>query len=136
MYDILIKNGQIVDGSGESAFYGDIGVKDGRIARIAPKIDEAASQVIDASGKQVTPGFIDTHSHSDSSVYRGSDCYNYLEQGVTTQVAGQCGSGLAPYYDELKRKHRLTEEQQELWSADTSVVTYFEENYRGIGKAA
>ena len=116
MYDILIKNGQIVDGSGESAFYGDIGVKEGRIARIAPKIDEAASRVIDASGKQVTPGFIDTHSHSDSSVYRGSDCYNYLEQGVTTQVAGQCGSGLAPYYSELKRKHRLTDEEEQRWA--------------------
>ena len=91
MYDILIKGGQIVDGSGEPAFYGDIAVQDGKIARIAPEITEGAKRVIDASGLQVTPGFIDTHSHSDKAVYNGSDCYNYLEQGVTTQIAGQCG---------------------------------------------
>jgi len=116
MYDILIKNGQIVDGSGKPAFYGDLAVKDGKIAAIAPGIDAPAARVIDAAGKQVTPGFIDTHSHSDSAVYSGSDCHNYLEQGVTTQVAGQCGSGLAPYYGELKFKHRLTEESEARWA--------------------
>ncbi len=116
MYDILIKNGQIIDGSGKPAFYGDIAVKDGKIARIAPEIEGEAERVIDASGKQVAPGFIDTHSHSDSAVYSGSDCYNYIEQGVTTQVAGQCGSGLAPYYGELRRKHRLTDEQEQRWA--------------------
>ena len=116
MYDILIKNGQIIDGSGAPAFYGDIAVKDGKIARIAPEIEGEAERVIDAAGKQVAPGFIDTHSHSDSAVYSGSDCYNYIEQGVTTQVAGQCGSGLAPYYSELRRKHRLTDEQEQRWA--------------------
>ena len=127
MYDILIKNGQIVDGSGAPAFYGDIAVKDGKIAKIAPKIEGEAKQIIDAAGLQVTPGFIDSHSHSDSFVYTGSDCYNYLEQGVTTQVAGQCGSGLAPYFDELKNKHRLTEEQQALWSTAGATPTSFME---------
>ena len=94
MYDILIKNGQIVDGSGEPAFYGDIAIQDGKIAKIAPSVDGEAAEVIDASGLQVTPGFIDSHSHSDSRVFRpgGSGSYNYLLQGVTTQVAGQCGS--------------------------------------------
>ena len=97
MYDILIKNGLIVDGSGKPAFYGDLAVKDGKIAKIAPSIQESADEVMDASGLQVAPGFIDNHSHSDSSVFTGSDSYNYLEQGVTTQVAGQCGSSPAPY---------------------------------------
>ena len=69
MFDVLIKSGQIVDGSGEPAFYGDVAVKDGKIAKIAPAIDEPAAEVIDATGLQVTPGLIDTHSHSDSSVY-------------------------------------------------------------------
>ena len=125
MFDILIKNGQIVDGSGAPAFYGDIAVKDGKIAKIAPCIEGEAKQVLDATGLQVTPGFIDSHSHSDSFVYTGSDCYNYLEQGVTTQVAGQCGSGLAPYFDELKNKHRLTEERQALWSTVGATPTSF-----------
>ena len=53
MYDILIKNGLIVDGSGKPAFYGDLAVKDGKIAKIAPSIQESADEVIDASGLQV-----------------------------------------------------------------------------------
>lgn len=125
MFDIIIKNGQIIDGSGETAFYGDLAIKDGKIARIAPSIDEQALEVIDASGLQVTPGLIDTHSHSDNSVYTGSNCYNYLEQGVTTQVAGQCGSSLAPFYDGLKNKHALTPEQYAVWSEKGKTPTAF-----------
>ena len=125
MYDILIKNGQIVDGSGAPAFYGDIAVQDGKIAKIAPGIEGEAQQVLDATGLQVTPGFIDTHSHSDNFVYTGSDCHNYLEQGTTTQVAGQCGDSLAPYFDELKNKLRLTEEQHALWSKTGATPSTF-----------
>lgn len=92
MYDIVIKNGQIVDGSGKAAFSGDVAIKDGKIAKIAPTIAAAAKEEIDAGGLQVTPGFIDNHCHSDRMVFTGSDSWNYLEQGVTTQVAGQCGT--------------------------------------------
>lgn len=99
MFDILIKNGQIVDGSGASAYYADLAVIDGKIVKIAPSIGEDAAKVIDAKGCQVTPGFIDNHSHSDESVFTGSNSYNYLEQGVTTQIAGQCGDSPAPYYE-------------------------------------
>ena len=127
MYDILIKGGQIVDGSGEPAFYGDVAVQDGKIARIAPEITEDAKRVIDASGLQVTPGFIDTHSHSDKAAYNGSDCYNYLEQGVTTQIAGQCGDSLAPYYPEMQKLFQLTDEQVELWSTKGATPSTFME---------
>ena len=116
MYDILIKGGQIVDGSGEPAFYGDIAIQDGKIARIAPSVEGEAKEVIDASGLQVTPGFIDSHSHSDRSVFRpggsGSGSYNYLLQGVTTQVAGQCGSSMAPYYSGTAHKYSVPPEKQ------------------------
>ena len=111
MFDILIKNGQIVDGSGGPAFYGDIAVKDGKIAKIAPVIEAEAAEIIDAAGKQVTPGFIDNHSHSDESVFTGSNSYNYLEQGVTTQVAGQCGSSPAPYAESTISRGDLSEEE-------------------------
>lgn len=74
MYDILIKNGPIVDGSGGLAFYGDIAIKDGKIVRIAPVIEGQAAKIIHAAGMQVTPGFIDNHSHSDESVFTGSKC--------------------------------------------------------------
>ncbi len=101
MFDILIKNGTVVDGTGKPRFTADIAVKDGVIAAIEPNITAEAQEVIDAQGKVVTPGFIDHHSHSDSSFIYGTDAYNYLEQGVTTQIGGQCGSGPVPYYDGL-----------------------------------
>ena len=127
MYDILIKNGLIVDGSGKPAFYGDLAVKDGKIAKIAPSIQESADEVINASGLQVAPGFIDNHSHSDSSVFTGSDSYNYLEQGVTTQVAGQCGSSPAPYSEtELAdAKAKLDSEEFACWAAKAQTPTTF-----------
>jgi len=125
MFDILIKNGQIVDGSGTPAFYGDIAIKDGKIVKIAAEISEPAAEVIDAAGLQVTPGLIDTHSHSDASVYVGNDCYNYLEQGVTTQIAGQCGSSMAPFHDGLRDKHALTPEKYAIWSEKGKTPTTF-----------
>ena len=65
MFDLLIKNGTIINGTGSPSFYGDIGIKDGKIARIGKGLEEAKT-VIDATGLTVTPGFIDSHSHSDS----------------------------------------------------------------------
>ena len=65
MFDLLIKNGTIINGTGSPSFYGDIGIKDGKIARIGKGL-EGAKTVIDATGLTVTPGFIDSHSHSDS----------------------------------------------------------------------
>ena len=65
MYDLLIKNGTVVDGTGAPRFQADVAVKDGKIARIAPEIAEEAETVIDAKGLVVAPGFIDTHTHSD-----------------------------------------------------------------------
>ena len=125
MFDILIKNGQIVDGSGKPAFYADLAVKDGKIAKIAPAIDGEAKEIIDASGLQVTPGFIDNHSHSDSAAFTGSDCYNYLEQGVTTQIAGQCGSSPEPYAEGSIRQDGLTSEEFETRKQKARTPTTF-----------
>ena len=113
MFDVLIKNGTIVDGSGAPAFRGDLAVKDGKIAKIAPSIDGKAKEVIDAAGLQVTPGFIDSHSHSDRYIFRegGPNSYNYLLQGVTTQVAGQCGSSPAPFYSDTAHKYSIPPEK-------------------------
>jgi len=114
MYDIVIRNGQIVDGSGKAAFYGDVAIKDGKIEKIAAQVAESAKEEIDAAGLQVTPGFIDNHCHSDRTVFTGSDAYNYLEQGVTTQVAGHCGSSPAPYSEDYFYKYKDGCEGQEL----------------------
>ena len=97
MYDVLIKGGTILDGSGRQRYRADIAVKNGIIVAIAPKISVSAKRVIDADGLFVTPGFIDTHAHSDDVVFIKNDCYNCLEQGITMQVAGNCGESPAPY---------------------------------------
>ena len=94
-YDLVIKDGMVIDGSGMPRYRADIGVKDGRIARIG-RISEPADQVVDAEGHVVTPGFVDGHTHMDAQVFwdpLGScSCYH----GVTTAVMGNCGFTLAP----------------------------------------
>lgn len=95
-YDLVIRNGMIVDGSGGARYRGDIGVKDGKIAKIAGRIAAPADDVIDAEGHVVTPGFVDGHTHMDAQIFwdtLGScSCYH----GVTTTVMGNCGFTLAP----------------------------------------
>ena len=99
MLDVLIKNGTILDGSGAPRYRGDVAVKDGVITSITPNITESAKEVIDAEGLFVTPGFLDTHAHSDDNVFFKNDGYNCLEQGITLQLAGNCGESPAPYPD-------------------------------------
>ena len=95
MYDLIIKNGRIIDGTGSPAYHADVAVKDGKIARIARGL-AGAEQTIDASGLAVTPGFIDSHSHSDNALISSPDQKSKIEQGITTSVGGQCGNSLAP----------------------------------------
>ncbi|MBQ9535305.1 MAG: amidohydrolase family protein [Clostridia bacterium] len=101
MYDIIIKNGYIADGSGKDAYKADLAVKDGRIAKIGDLAAEQAERVIDAAGKYVTPGFIDTHSHADMSLLVWQKNEAYTLQGVTTQICGNCGLAAAPIGDEV-----------------------------------
>jgi len=97
MYDIIIKNGMILDGTASPYLRTDIAVKDGKIAKIAKDLDiTAAAKVIDASGLTVTPGFIDSHSHADGAVLSYPDMTEKAEQGITTSIGGQCGSSPAP----------------------------------------
>ena len=99
MYDILIKNGTIVDGTGGPRYLGDLAVTAGKIVKIAEKIDGEAKTVLDAGGKIVSPGFIDSHSHADMVFLLGTSGYNYLEQGTTTEICGPCGESPMPYFD-------------------------------------
>ena len=96
MYDLIIKNGSLIDGTGGAAFAADLAISGGKIARIAPQIDEDAVRVIDAAGLTVTPGFIDSHSHADSAILTFPDQVEKIEQGITTSIAGQCGGTNAP----------------------------------------
>ena len=94
MYDILIKNGMIIDGTGSPGMRSEVAVKDGKIVRIARKIQGEAALVIDAAGKVITPGFIDSHSHSDRQFSTCPLQTDKIEQGITTSIAGQCGSSV------------------------------------------
>ena len=95
MYDILIRGGTVVDGSGRDGFPADIAVKNGKIAAIGSDLGEA-EKTIDASGMTVTPGFIDIHRHADAEVFRPHFGELELAQGLTTIVNGNCGLSVSP----------------------------------------
>jgi len=95
MYDSIIQNGTIIDGTGAPAYRADIALKDGKIVRIAPHIT-GDCRIIDATGLTVTPGFIDSHSHSDAALLTFPDQTEKIEQGITLSIGGQCGSTQAP----------------------------------------
>ncbi len=91
-YDILILNGTIVDGSGASAFESDLAIVGNEIVEIGDLEETGAARVIDATGLVVSPGFIDLHNHADRNIRDNPGVDNYLHQGVTTLLAGNCGN--------------------------------------------
>lgn len=96
MYDYLIQNAQILDGSGSPAFTGDIAIRGGSIAAVGQLADAQAAHTIDAAGRSVTPGFIDIHRHGDGAVFRPGYGKAELAQGLTTVINGCCGLSIAP----------------------------------------
>ncbi len=97
-FDLIIKGGTIYDGTGRDGFTGDIAVKDGKIVAIG-EAEGTAEWMIDASGKIVTPGFLDLHTHYDGQVSWDADLQPSVNHGVTTAVMGSCGVGFAPVHD-------------------------------------
>jgi N-acyl-D-amino-acid deacylase len=100
VYDLLIRNARIVNGTGEPAFHGDIGVVGERIAAIRSSLPEDAHSIIDAGGLVVAPGFVDAHTHDDLAVVRQSTVLPKVHQGITSVVIGNCGFGMAPVVSE------------------------------------
>jgi len=94
-YDLLIKNGRIVDGSGMPSFMGDIAVTDGKIVELG-KLSGAAGQTVDAAGQAVAPGFIDNHCHYDAQVTWDPLCSFSCDHGATSVIIGNCSLALAP----------------------------------------
>ena len=94
-YDLLVKNGRIVDGSGMPSFRGDVAVKNGKIVETG-KLSGPATRVIDADGLVISPGFIDNHCHYDAQVLWDPLCSFSCYHGVTTVVIGNCSLALAP----------------------------------------
>ena len=108
MFDLLIKNGRIIDGTGAEPYLADVGIRDGKIVEIGKCLSGTESE-IDATGLVVTPGFIDSHSHSDNAVLSYPEMIEKCEQGITTSVGGQCGSSAFPFPNSENEKVRSAE---------------------------
>ena len=97
-YDIIILDGKIIDGTGNSWYYGDVAVKDGKIAAIGKFNNVTTPKIIHAKGLIVAPGFIDVHAHIENGVFERPTAENYIYDGVTTVITGNCGGSA----DDLK----------------------------------
>lgn len=95
MFDLLIQNAQVLDGTGAPGFTTDVAVKDGKIAAVG-KLSGEAAETVDGTGLTLAPGFIDVHGHSDLFMALDPARASKLLQGVTTELCGQCGLGPAP----------------------------------------
>jgi dihydroorotase/N-acyl-D-amino-acid deacylase len=104
-YDLLLRNGRVVDGSGSPWYRADVAIKGDTIVRIAPKIQEPARQTIDLNGQVIAPGFIDIHTHARGGIFKVPTADNYVRQGVTTLIEGPDGGSpvpLAPFFKRLE----------------------------------
>jgi len=134
---ILLKNGKIIDGSGNEPYFSDLLIENERIALISPCIREEADVCLDCSGLAVAPGFIDCHSHNDWYLQRVNNAKYYtpfLEQGITTQVTGNCGFSPFGYDRDTEYKHLLGSGLFTLAdeSEDSSTLPEFEKTIKAM----
>ena len=102
-YDIIIINGQIADGTGQELFQSNIYIKNEKIIEIGNKVDAIGKTTLNAEGLIIAPGFIDMHTHSERKSLNFPSVENYLQQGVTTMVGGNCGSSPYPIADFINK---------------------------------
>jgi N-acyl-D-aspartate/D-glutamate deacylase len=120
-FDLVIRHGTVVDGTGNPWFKADIGVKNDRIAAIG-SITKKGKLEIDATGLVVAPGFIDIHSHSDFYLLRDGHAQSKIRQGVTTEILGE-GNSAGPYQGKLSPKKVIVNGQT---AHLTRLADYFE----------
>lgn len=142
MYDVVVKNGHIMDGCGNPWFTADVGIKDGRVFRIGNLADVSAAQILDAAGQIVSPGFIDIHCHSDVLMFLEPREQGKILQGVTTEVIGNCGTSPAPVDEEslslfLKQASPTYRDSRVKWNW-RSVGEYLDrvDEHKSIGNVA
>ena len=95
-YDVVLRNGRIVDGTGSPWYRGDVAIRGDIIARIAPSITDSLARVIDVEGQVIAPGFIDLHTHARRGIFEVPTADNYVRQGVTTLMEGPDGGSPVP----------------------------------------
>src|SRR5215470_5902506 len=104
--DLVIRGGTVFDGSGAAGVRADVGISGDRIAAVGAIAERGAAE-LDAAGLAVSPGFIDVHSHDDFAVLTDPRMAFKVMQGVTTDVVGNCGSGVIPFDAALRRFRRF-----------------------------
>src|SRR5512132_1098155 len=114
IYDVVIANGKIVDGTGNPWFYADVAIKNGKIAKVGKVDSRMGKRVIDVKGMVVSPGFIDLHTHTDMPVLADGNVESAVRQGVTLDVIGESstvaplkGGVLQEYKEEAKRRNSV-----------------------------
>ncbi len=103
-YDFLIKNAVVYDGVSERPWFGDLALRDGKIVEIGERNPDLAEEMLDSAGLAVAPGFIDVHTHSDFNALVYPDHFHKIMQGVTTEIAGNCGMSAAPVEGALEKE--------------------------------
>ena len=145
MLDIKIINAKIIDGTGSPAYDGEVGIVEDKITKIGDLSNEDAKTTIDAKGQVVSPGFIDMHTHSDMSLVYDRNASSRIRTGVTTDVIGNCGIGVAPV--KLENKQLLLDylgtrivgsmpvELELKWDTYKSYFEYMEQNPPAVNVA-
>ena len=126
-FDLVVRNGTILDGTGGPEWRADLGLVGDTITAIGSIDPEQGSQVLDASGLHVSPGFIDIHSHSDATIFAYPTADSRAQQGITTEVTGNCGFSAAPLEGvDVERRRSEMEEESGAPVTWNGVASYFE----------
>ena len=107
-FDVIIRGGTVIDGTRLPRYRGDVGIKDGKIAKLGYLKNHQAKKVIDAAGQIVAPGFVDLHTHYDAQLFWDPYCTISSWHGVTSVVIGNCGFGFAPVKPEMRDRAMMT----------------------------
>ena len=130
--DILIKNGLVFDGTGSEPFDADIAISGDRIVFVGKKTAADRNtgikprRIIDAEGMAVTPGFIDTHAHSEFTLLADSRAEGKIHQGITTEINGNCGLSAAPLYGEALKQREEDFRDLDIGERWSTFTEYFE----------
>ncbi|HEX6868045.1 MAG TPA: amidohydrolase family protein, partial [Candidatus Limnocylindrales bacterium] len=128
-FDLLLRGGTVIDGTGSPGVRADVGILGDRILAVgdlAMVADGGVAEVVDATGRVVAPGFIDPHGHSDGSLFLDGALVSHLRQGFTTQLSGNCGDTLAPITDRGRELVELSLRPHELVARWRTFAEYLE----------
>jgi N-acyl-D-amino-acid deacylase len=123
-FDIVIHGGRVIDGTGNPWFYGDLAIKDGKIASIGKINPESGARAISAKGCVVTPGFIDMHTHSDQPVIADGNAESKVRQGVTLDIIGESQT-VAPLEGAILEEYRLEHRKRYVIEKNWKIFTVF-----------